>query len=104
MGEHVAIILGMGLGTYLLRVSPLLLADRFPLAPRVMRWFQFLSYAIISSFVWFGFAQGASSPGPVGVRGIALGLTILAAVRAKNALVGMAVGIVAVLILSRVGL
>jgi branched-subunit amino acid transport protein len=104
VGERVAVILGMGLGTYLLRVFPLLLAHRLPLPPRMIRWFQFLSYSIISSFVWFGFVKGASSPGTVGFRGIALGLTVLVAARAKNSLVGMGAGIVAVLILSRVGL
>ncbi|MBW8057503.1 MAG: AzlD domain-containing protein [candidate division NC10 bacterium] len=102
--ERIAIILGMGLVTYMLRVFPLLLAHRLPLPPRIIRWFQFLSYSIISSFVWFGFVKGASSLGTVGFRGIALALTILVAVRARNALAGMAAGIAAVLILSRVGL
>ncbi|MEE8152932.1 MAG: AzlD domain-containing protein [candidate division NC10 bacterium] len=104
VGEHVAIILGMGLGTYVLRVFPLLLAHRFPLPPRIIRWFQFLSYSIISSFIWFGFVKGASSLGTVGFRGIALGLTVLAAARTKNALVGMGVGVAVVLVLSQVGL
>jgi len=104
VGEHVAIILGMGLGTYVLRVFPLLLAHRLPLPPRIIRWFQFLSYSIISSFIWFGFVKGASSLGTVGFRGIALGLTVLAAARTKNALVGMGVGVAVVLVLSQVGL
>lgn len=102
-GEHVAIILGMGVGTYLLRVFPLLLAHRLVLSARVIRWFQFLSYSVIASFVWFGFVKGVAFPVTGGIRIIALGLTIACAARAKNALVGMAAGIVAVLILSRVG-
>lgn len=104
VGEQVAIILGMGLVTYLLRVLPLLLAHRVRFPPRMIRWFQFLSFSVISSFVWFGFVKGATSPGVMGHRTIALGLTILVAVRAKNAVVGMAAGVVAALILSRVGL
>jgi branched-subunit amino acid transport protein len=39
----------------------------------------------------------------MGFRIIALGLTILVAVRTRNALLGMAAGIAAVLILARVG-
>lgn len=104
VGEHVAIILGMGLVTYLLRVFPLLLAHRIRFPPRMIRWFQFLSFSVIASFVWFGFVKGATSPGIMGYRAIAIGLTILVAVRAKNAVVGMAAGVVAVLILARVGL
>ena len=103
MGERVAIILGMGLGTYLLRVFPLLFAHRLSLGPRILRWFQFVSYAVIASFVWFGFTKGASPAGTMGFRISALGLTILVAGRTKNALLGMAAGIAAVLILARVG-
>jgi len=53
--------------------------------------------------VYFGFTKGASPAGMMGFRVIALGLTILVAVRTKNALLGMAAGIAAVLILARVG-
>lgn len=102
-GEHVAIILGMGVGSYVLRVVPLLLAHRLTLTPRMIRWFQFLSFSIISSFVWFGFVKGASSLDTLGFRGMALGLTILVAARVRNSIVGMAAGVSVVLILSYVG-
>jgi branched-subunit amino acid transport protein len=102
--ERIAIILGMGLGTYLLRVFPLLFAHRLSLGPRILRWFQFVSYSVIASFVWFGFTKGAASLGTAGLRGIALGLTIVVAVRTRNALFGMVAGIAVVLILSRIGL
>jgi hypothetical protein len=69
----------------------------------MIRWFQFLSFSIISSFVWFGFVKGTSSPETLGFRGIALGMTVLAAARMRNPIVGMAVGVGAVLILSQVG-
>lgn len=104
VGEQVGIILGMGLGTYMLRVFPLLLAHRLSIAPRIMRWFQFLSYSIIASFVWFGFAKGVLSPVMVGPRSVALGLTILVAVRSKNALLGMVAGVAAVILSSWIGL
>lgn len=103
MGERVAIILGMGLGTYLLRVFPLLLGHQLTLSPRMIRWFQFLSFSIISSFVWFGFVKGISSAGTLGFRSIALGLTILVAALARSPIVGMAAGVGAVLLLSQVG-
>lgn len=103
MGERVAIIVGMGLGTYLLRVFPLLVGHRLPMGPRLIRWFQFLSFSVIASFVWFGLIKGTASPGTLGFRSIALGLTILAAARARNSIVGMAVGVGVVLLLSQVG-
>lgn len=103
VGEHVAIILGMGLGTYLLRVVPLLLGHRLTLSPRMIRWFQFLSFSIISSFVWFGYVKGPLSPETLGFRGIALGVTVLVAARVRSPIVGMAAGVGAVLILSQVG-
>lgn len=101
VGEQVVIILGMGAVTYLLRIFPFLLAPRFH--PRILRWFQFLSYAIIASFVWYGLAKGAPPPVTFGFRGVALGLTVLVALRSRSAVMGMAAGIAAVLILSQVG-
>jgi branched-subunit amino acid transport protein len=102
-GEQVVIILGMGLATYLLRIFPFLLVPRFSLPPRLVRWFQCLSYCIIASFVWYGLAKGALAPVPLSFRSLALGLTILIAVRVKSALAGMAAGVLAVLIFSGMG-
>lgn len=101
-GERIGIVLGMGAVTYLLRVSPLILGSRLTLSPRLIRWFQFLSYSIISSFIWFGLAKGVVTLSDFGSRGIALTLVILVAVRAKNAILGMGAGIGAVLLLSRI--
>ena len=101
VGEHIVIILGMGAVTYLLRIFPFLLAPRFH--PRVIRWFQFLSYAIIASFVWYGLVKGGPLPVNLGFRSVALVLTALVAVWSKSALGGMAAGVGAVLILSRLG-
>lgn len=103
VGGHVAIILGMGVGTYMLRVVPLLLGPRLTLSPRMIRWFQFLSFSIISSFVWFGYVKGPSSLEALSLRGIALGLTVLVAARVRSPIVGMAAGVGAVVILSQVG-
>lgn len=102
VGEQVVIILGMGLATYLIRVFPFLLVPRFH--PRMIRWFQFLSYSIIASFVWYGLAKGAPAPVTLSFRSLALALTVLVAVRSRNAVMGMGAGIVAVLVLSRIGL
>lgn len=102
VGERVAIILGMGLGTYALRVVPLLLAYRLSLSLRMIRWLQFLSFSVIASFVWFGFVKGTASPDTLGFRGIALALTITVAARLRSPILGMAAGLGAVLILSQV--
>jgi branched-subunit amino acid transport protein len=101
VGERIAIIVGMGAVTYLLRVFPLILGSRLTLSPRLIRWFQYLSYSIISSFIWFSVAKGAATFSNVSSRGLALALVILVAVRAKNAILGMGAGIGAVLLLSR---
>ena len=101
VGEQVVIILGMGLATYLLRILPFLLAPRFH--PRIIRWFQFLSYSIIASFVWYGLSKGAPPPVMLSFRSLALAVTVLVAVRSRSAVIGMGAGIAAVLLLSRVG-
>jgi branched-subunit amino acid transport protein len=103
VGERVAIILGMGLGTYVLRALPLLVAHRVRLSPRMVRWFQCVSYSVIASFVWFGFTAGATSGGLLGLRVFALGLTTFVAMRTRSALAGMVAGVVAVTILTRGG-
>ncbi|MDZ4340737.1 MAG: AzlD domain-containing protein [candidate division NC10 bacterium] len=104
MGERVAIILGMGLGTYVLRVVPLLLAHRVRLSRRMIRWFQFVSFSVIASFVWFGLTAGTLSPPgfPIpGLRVVAWGLTIAVAAWTRNAMAGMVAGVVAAMLLTR---
>jgi len=103
VGERVAIILGMGLGTYVLRVVPLLLAHRVRLSRRMIRWFQFVSFSVIASFVWFGLTAGTPSPGfPIpGLRVVAWGLTIAVAAWTRNAMAGMVAGVVAAMLLTR---
>ncbi len=104
VGEQVIIILGMGLTTYLIRIFPFLVAPHFSIHRTLIRWFQFLSYSIIASFVWFGLATGAPPRDTFGIRGLALALTVVVAVRSKNVVLGMAAGVLAVLILSWAGL
>lgn len=101
VGERIAIILGMGAVTYLLRVFPLLLGTRLTLSPRLIRWFHLLSYSIISSFIWFSLTKGMVSFTHFRSRGIALLLVILVAMRTKNAILGMGAGIGGVLLLAR---
>ncbi len=101
VGERIAIILGMGAVTYLLRVFPLVLGARLTLSPRLIRWFQFLSYSIISSFIWFSVVKGVVTVSNFSSRGIALTLVILVAVRTKNVILGMGAGIGGILLLSR---
>ena len=98
----VAIIVGMGLVSYALRVAPqaLLVGWKFPAS--VERYLRYLAYALvvsivsISLFVSAGRFDGAAAPR----RALALAVAIIVAALTRSVLAGMLTGTVIALLLS----
>lgn len=92
-GFRIIVITGMGVITYALRVLPLCAASRLKLPAHLVRWFQYVSFSIIAGFVWLAIAKGSPGLPTLSFRGLALLTTILVAVRFRNPLLAMMVGV-----------
>lgn len=99
---RVAIIVGMGLVSYALRLAPqvLLVGWRFPAS--IDRYLRYLAYALVVSiistslFISAGRFDGGAAPR----RSLALAVAIAVASRTRSVLAGMLTGTAVVLLLS----
>ena len=99
---RIAVIVGMGLVTYLIRVAPqvLFVGQRFP--EMFDRYLRFLAYALIASIISTSlFLSGPRFDATAAPsRALALGAAILAAAWSRRPALGMLTGTLVALLLS----